>query len=83
MNSGGDVLARGARSAQFSAGGSAVNDPVELHNVAPEEPEQPKLGDGITVIDRRPNYLLDGSRESPGARKEVPRQVLRRWHTNP
>jgi len=51
MNSGGDVLARGARSAQFSAGGSEVNDPIELHNVAPEE-----LGSGITVIDRRSRF---------------------------
>ena len=73
MNSGGDVLARGARSAQFSAGGSAVNDPVELYNVAPEEPEQPMLGDGITVIDRRPNYLLDGSTEkAPVLAKKYP-----------
>ena len=51
MNSGGDVLARGAKSAQFSAGGSAVNDEVELHNVAPEE-----LGSGITVIDKRSRF---------------------------
>ena len=56
MNSGGDVLASGrSRSAQFSAGGSAVDDAVELKNVAPEEPH--KLGEGIEVIDRRRNYL--------------------------
>jgi co-chaperonin GroES (HSP10) len=55
MNNGGDVLARGGRSAQFSAGGSSVEDPIELRNVAPEEPQ--KLGEGIEVIDRRRNYL--------------------------
>jgi co-chaperonin GroES (HSP10) len=53
MNSGGDVLARGARTAQFSAGGSAVNDAIELKNVAPEVEE---LGSGITVIDRRSRF---------------------------
>jgi len=52
---GGDQLAAGARSAQFSAGGSSVNDAIELKNVAPEEPEV--LGAGITVIDKRPNYM--------------------------
>ncbi len=50
---GGDQLAAGARSAQFSAGGSAVNDAVELKNVAPEVEE---LGSGITVIDRRSRF---------------------------
>lgn len=50
---GGDQLAAGARSAQFSAGGSSVNEPVELKNVAPEEET---LGSGITVIDRRSQY---------------------------
>jgi co-chaperonin GroES (HSP10) len=53
MNNGGDKLAAGARSAQFSAGGSAVNDAVELKNVAPEVEE---LGSGITVIDRRSRF---------------------------
>ena len=53
MNNGGDVLARGARSAQFAAGGSAVNDAVELKNVAPEVEE---LGSGITVIYRRSRF---------------------------
>jgi hypothetical protein len=49
--SGGDALARGARSAQFSAGGSKTDDSVELKNVAPE------VGVKFTVTDRRPNYL--------------------------
>jgi co-chaperonin GroES (HSP10) len=57
MNSGGDVLARGGRSAQFSGGGSKVNDPVELHNVAEEEEKD--LSKTITVIDRRVNYLSE------------------------
>ena len=35
-----DSLAQGARSAQFSAGQSAINDPIEFHGtVAVEEPE--------------------------------------------
>ena len=50
---GGDQLAAGARTAQFSAGGSAVNDAIELKNVAPEVEE---LGSGITVIDRRSRF---------------------------
>ena len=41
---GGDQLAAGARSAQFSAGGSAVNDEIVLHNVAEEEQD---LSSGI------------------------------------
>jgi len=49
---GGDQLASGARSAQFSAGSSSVNDPVELKNVAPEKEEEK-----FTVTDRRPSYL--------------------------
>ena len=49
----GDRLASGQRSAQFSAGGSAVNDEIELKNVAPEVEE---LGAGITVIDRRSRF---------------------------
>lgn len=59
MNNGGDVLARGARTAQFSAGGASVDDPIELHNVAPEE-----LGSGIEVIDRRHNYLMESVPEA-------------------
>jgi len=51
---GGDQLAAGARSAQFAAGGSAVNEPIELHNVAAEEPQD--LTSGITVIDRRSRF---------------------------
>jgi len=56
MNSGsGDKLASGrSRTAQFSAGGSAVNDEVILHNSAPEEPQD--LTNGITVIDRRSRF---------------------------
>jgi co-chaperonin GroES (HSP10) len=46
-----DTLARGGRTAQFPSSGSAVNDPVELKNVAEET-----LGSGITVIDRRSQY---------------------------
>ena len=54
MLGGGDLLARGGKSAQFSAaGGSAVNDPIELHNVAKEEED---LTSGITVIDRRSRF---------------------------
>src|SRR5208337_4183930 len=49
----GDALASGGRSAQFPAGKSETDAPIELHNCAPEE----KLGDGITVIDRRQNWL--------------------------
>jgi hypothetical protein len=45
-----DALASGQRTAQFSTGGSAVNDAIELKNVAPEAEQ---LGSGITVIDRR------------------------------
>ena len=37
MLGGGDLLARGGKSAQFAAGGSEVNDVIELKNVAPEE----------------------------------------------
>lgn len=33
-----DTLAAGARKAQFSAGSASANDPIELKNVAPEEP---------------------------------------------
>ena len=49
----GDTLARGGKSAQFSTGGSKVNEPVELKNVAPEAET---LGSGITVIDRRSRF---------------------------
>jgi co-chaperonin GroES (HSP10) len=54
MNNGGDVLARGGRSAQFSTGGSAVDEAVELKNVAPEEEQD--LTNGVKVIDRRSAY---------------------------
>ncbi len=50
---GGDQLAAGARSAQFSAGGSAVNDEIVLHNVAEEEQD---LSSGIKVIDKRSRF---------------------------
>lgn len=71
MLGGGDALARGQRTAQFSAGSSTVNDPVELHNVAPEEPQE--LGSGITVIDRRPNWLSTAEvKEAPVAPKKYP-----------
>jgi co-chaperonin GroES (HSP10) len=70
MLNGGDSLARGARSAQFSAGGSTVNDPIELRNVAPEEPQE--LGSGITVIDRRTNWLSTEVKEAPLAPKKYP-----------
>ena len=53
MNNGGDVLARGAQSAQFAAGGSAVNDEIVLHNVAEEEQD---LSSGIKVIDKRSRF---------------------------
>ena len=49
----GDTLARGGKSAQFSTGGSKVNEPVELKNVAPEAET---LGSGITVIDKRSRF---------------------------
>ncbi len=65
----GDALASGGRSAQFPAGKTAVDAPIELHNVAPEE----KLGDGITVIDRRPNWLSATEiKEAPVAPKKYP-----------
>ena len=67
MNNGGDVLARGAKTAQFAAGTASVNDPVELHNVAPEE-----LGSGLEVIDRRHNYLSETVKEAPKAPKKFP-----------
>lgn len=74
MNNGGDVLARGAKSAQFSAGGASVDDPIELHNVAPEEPET--LGNGITVIDRRTNWLATKEvKEVPSAPQKWPAKV--------
>ena len=50
---GGDQLARGGKSAQFSTGGSKADEPIELKNVAPEVEE---LGSGITVIDRRSRF---------------------------
>jgi co-chaperonin GroES (HSP10) len=53
---GGDLLARGAKSAQFSAGVNDKDAPVILHNVAPEEPEQEKFGVGFTVTDRRSSF---------------------------
>ena len=46
-------MAAGARSAQFSAGGSAVNDEIVLHNVAEEEQD---LSSGIKVIDKRSRF---------------------------
>ena len=65
----GDALASGGRSAQFPAGKTAVDAPIELHNVAPEE----KLGDGITVIDRRPNWLsATEMKEAPVTPKKYP-----------
>jgi co-chaperonin GroES (HSP10) len=54
MNNGGDVLARGARTAQFPAGGSAVDDEVVLHNVAEEDAQD--LASGIKVLDRRSRF---------------------------
>jgi co-chaperonin GroES (HSP10) len=71
---GGDQLASGARTAQFSAGSNDVNAPIELHNVAPEEPE--KLGSGITVIDRRPNWLSTEVKEAPVAPKKWPEKTF-------
>jgi co-chaperonin GroES (HSP10) len=49
---GGDALARGARSAQFSTGGAGVDEEVVLSSsvVAPEEPT-------LQVVDRRRSYL--------------------------
>jgi co-chaperonin GroES (HSP10) len=73
----GDILARGGRSAQFPAGKSEVDAPIELQNVAPEEPGESKLGDGITVIDRRPNYGANLGLGS-GAFREAP-TVERKW----
>jgi co-chaperonin GroES (HSP10) len=50
----GDRLARGDKSAQFAASGNSVDAPIELHNVAAEEPQD--LSSTITVIDRRNSY---------------------------
>ena len=51
---GGDALARGAKSAQFSAGGASVDDEVVINpSIVAEDNSEPTL----TVIDRRPNYL--------------------------
>jgi co-chaperonin GroES (HSP10) len=52
----GDALARGAKSAQFSAGSGDKDSPIELKNVAPEEP--------FSVTDKRPSYLDRLSEES-------------------
>jgi co-chaperonin GroES (HSP10) len=61
MNSGGDVLARGGKSAQFAAGSSRVDDPIQFNkSVALEEaPIKDDLGNLVSVIDRRPNYLSE------------------------
>lgn len=86
MNNGGDVLARGGKSAQFAAGGSTLSDfeydfrlrrevVKEKYRLSDEQireyeikleagerfdlptpEEEPKLGKGITVIDRRPKW---------------------------
>ena len=50
----GDTLARGARSAQFAAGGSTADATIELKNVAPEEEQD--ITNGVKVIDRRSSY---------------------------
>ena len=50
----GDKLASGQKSAQFAVGSENRDAPIELHNVAPEEPET--LEGSITVIDRRSCY---------------------------
>ena len=51
---GGDALARGAKSAQFSTGGAAVDDEIVINpSVVSQEEEEPTL----TVVDRRRNYL--------------------------
>ena len=58
----GDRLARGDRTAQFSAGTSKADDPIELHNVADEE-EIPEI-DGkplFKINDRRTQYELTAS----------------------
>jgi co-chaperonin GroES (HSP10) len=49
---GGDSLARGAKSAQFSGAGASVDDEVIINPsiLAPEEPS-------LKVVDRRRNYL--------------------------
>jgi co-chaperonin GroES (HSP10) len=50
---GGDILASGQRSAQFLSAGVAVDEKIELKNVAPEEESLTK---GVTVIDKRSKY---------------------------
>lgn len=40
MNRGGDVLARGGRSAQFAAGSNQVGDDIELKNISLEPREE-------------------------------------------
>ena len=52
---GGDALARGAKSAQFSAGGASLDDEIIINPsvVAPEDPSEPTL----TVVDKRRTYL--------------------------
>lgn len=58
----GDRLARGDKTAQFSAGTSSVDDPIELHNVAEEE-EIPEVNGKplFKVNDRRTQYELTSS----------------------
>lgn len=54
MNRGGDVLARGARSAQFAAGSNQVNDDVELKNISlePREEIEPVVIDRTRKVKR-------------------------------
>lgn len=63
---GGDALARGAKSAQFSAGGASVDDEIIINpSVVAQEEEEPTL----TVVDRRRNYLDKLSGEDVGVAK--------------
>lgn len=70
----GDRLARGDKAAQFSAGTSSVDDPIELHNVAPEI-EIPEVNGKplFTVTDRR---SFSETRDLPAA-SPVPEKPAR------
>lgn len=50
---GGDVLARGGKSAQFSVGSGSSDEPIELRNKVVAEEEQTF---GVPVLDKRRHY---------------------------
>lgn len=60
----GDVLARGARSASFPQGGAHRDEPIELRNVAAEEPESavPSVVDNSALFAKpKPAIYYEGT----------------------